>query len=235
MNGARWRYFYNRLIDLSGSADDLLADMDPKTVAKIRMAETEDKMRCDWQMLTQGDQLEEIAMMWNQSIEAQRRWGMLNRSWLGEMISARVLEVAAVREMSGELLVYAVFFRDKQRVQQLMSVSPPRAALSAAGRAKTNRASSFLVWRTLLRLKEQQVEYFDFGGWYPGGDDIQLLGANAFKKSFGGEVVQEFECQQIITLKGWLGLNAARLIARAKDAGSDKLRKKEENRDEAHI
>ena len=224
VDGARWRYFYNRLIDLSKGADELLAEMDPKTVAKIKAAETEHNIQCDWCVLTQGNQLEEIELMWNQSVEAQRRWGLLNRSWLGEMISARVLELAAARGPSGELLVYDVFFRAKHRVQQLMSVSPPRASLSPAERARTNRASSFLLWRTWLRLKEQGVRHFDFGGWYPGSDDIQLLGANAFKKSFGGEVVREFECQKIVTLKGWLGLNAGRLLARAKDS-SDNFRK----------
>ena len=221
VNGARCRDFYNRLINLSKSKDELLADMEPKTVAKIKAAEKDDKIQCEWGMLTQGSQLEEIAQMWNQSVEAQRRWGMLNRAWLWEMISARALEVAAARDMSGELLIYAVFFRDRHRVQQLMSVSPPRAGLSPSGRARTNRASSFLLWRTLLRLKDQHIRYFDFGGWYPGSEDIQLLGANAFKKSFGGEVVREFECQQIVTLKGWLGLNAARLMTRANDSRSD--------------
>ena len=70
----------------------------------------------------------------------------------------------------------------------------------------------------MLRLKEQGVRYFDFGGWYPGTDDIQLLGANAFKKSLGGQIVREFECEQIVTLKGWLLLTAARLIDRAKQS-----------------
>ena len=69
----------------------------------------------------------------------------------------------------------------------------------------------------MLRFKDQGVRYFDFGGWYPGTEDIQLLGANAFKKSLGGQVVREFECEQIITLKGWAMLTAARLIARAKE------------------
>src|ERR1041384_3438245 len=102
VNGARWRYFYNRLIDLSKSADELLADMDSKTTAKITKAETDDKIQCDWCLLTAGHQFDEIELLWNQSVEAQRRWGMLNRAWLGEMISARVLEVASARESSGE-------------------------------------------------------------------------------------------------------------------------------------
>lgn len=214
--GARWRYFYNRLIDLSKSSEALLSEMEPKTVAKIESAE-KDNLSCEWRQLSKGEQLDEIELSWNQSIEAKRRWGMLNRSWLGEMISAGALEIATARDPSGAWLVYAGLFRDKHRVQQLLSVSARRGELDPAIRAKTNRASCFLLWKTMLCLKKQGIKYFDFGGWYPGSDDIQLLGANAFKKGFGGEVIQEFECEQIVTLKGWVLLTLARFIARAKE------------------
>src|SRR5207248_11607876 len=105
---------------------------------------------------------------------------------------------------------------DKNRVQQLMSVSPPRAILNPAIRAKTHRASCFLLWKTMLRLKEQGIGCFDFGGWYPGSEDIQLLGANAFKRGFGGELVREYECEQTMTLKGWIILSGARVLARTR-------------------
>lgn len=217
VRGANSRPFYNRLIDLSKTAETLLSEMEPKTVAKIKAAAEEDKLSCEWRIVTDGDELDEVEKMWNESIEAKRRWGNLNRDWIGQMIKAGMFELIAAREPSGDLVVSGGLFRDKHRVQQLMMVSPPRTAPAPALRAKTNRASCFLVWNTLLRLKEQGVRYFDFGGWYPGTDDIQLLGANAFKKSLGGEVVSEFECEQIVTFKGWVLLTAARLIERAKN------------------
>lgn len=215
--GARSRDFYNRLIDLSKTPEALLADMEPRTVAKIKTAEEEDKFTCEWRIVPDAKGLDEIELMWNHSIEAKRRWGNLNRDWLGKMIAARAFELTAARDASGALVVFGGLFRDKHRVQQLMSVSPPRSALIPAVRARTNRASCFLLWKTMLRLKEQGVRYFDFGGWYPGTEDIQLLGANAFKKSLGGQVVREFECEQIVTLKGWIMLTAARLIAQVKE------------------
>src|SRR5215475_1404174 len=132
------------------------------------------------------------------------------------MIDARAFELASAREPSGALVVFAGLFREKHRVQQLMNVSPPRTALVPAVRAKTNRASCFLLWNAMLRLKEQGVRYFDFGGWYPGTEDIQLLGANAFKKGLGGKTIREYECEQIVTLKGWVLLTVARLIDWAK-------------------
>ena len=233
VHGARSRRFYNRLIDLSKSPEQLLSEMEPKTTAKIKAAALEDKLSCEWSIVVDARQLDEIEGMWNQSIEAKRRWGDLNRLWLGEMIRVRAFELAAAREPSGALVVFGGLFRDSHRAQLLMSVSPPRAALAPAARAKTNRASCFLLWNTLLRLKEQGVRHFDFGGWYPGTEDIQLLGANAFKKSLGGEVVCEFECEQIVSLKGWIVLTTARLIARAKEFGLKDVRIWETHPDEA--
>jgi hypothetical protein len=160
--------------------------------------------------------MSELELMWNESTESKRRWGQLNRDWLGRMIDANALDLTAARDASGGLLIYAALFRDPRRAQQLMNVSPHRATLDPKLRARTNRASCLLLWHNLLRLKNLGVRHFDFGGWYPGTEDIQLLGANAYKKSFGGEVVREHECEQITSLKGWLLLNAARMLDRAK-------------------
>jgi hypothetical protein len=233
--GARSRPFYNRLIDLSKTPEKLLSEMEPKTVAKIKAAGEEDKLSCEWSTVTNERQLDEVEGMWNQSIEAKRRWGKLNLDWLGGMIRAGMFELAAAREPPGALVVFGGFFKDKYRVQQLMSVSPPRSAVVPAVRAKTNRASCFLLWNTMLRLKQQGARHFDFGGWYPGTEDIQLLGANAFKKGLGGEVIREFECEQIVSLKGWVMLTAAHLVDRVKELRLKNIRICESRPDEATI
>ena len=214
--GAKWRYFYNRLIDLSKDAQALLAEMEPRTAAKIETARERDHISCQCCDLSDGTTFQEIEQIWNESIESKKRWGPLNRLWLNEMISANAFELDVARDASGAPLIYIGLFREKTRVQQLMTVSPPRVTLCPSSRAKTNRASCFLLWSTMLRLKQEGVRYFDFGGWYPGNDDVQLLGANAFKRGFGGQVVREFECEQIVTVKGWTLLTAARMIARAR-------------------
>src|SRR5215471_3728640 len=124
--GARWRYFFNRLIDLSKGVEELYSEMESKTREKIRKAETVDRMTFDWRDLTSTNELDEVEQMWNRSEESQRRWGALNRIWLNEMITAGALALATARDSSGAPLVHSVFFKDKRRVQQLLSVSPFR-------------------------------------------------------------------------------------------------------------
>ena len=68
----------------------------------------------------------------------------------------------------------------------------------------------------MLRYKEQGLKYFDFGGWYPGTTDQARLKINDFKRGFGGQVVREYECERILSLKGWLVLHAAELLKQAK-------------------
>jgi hypothetical protein len=68
----------------------------------------------------------------------------------------------------------------------------------------------------MLTLKARGFRHYDFGGWYPGTTDLRLLGMNAFKKGFGGQVIREFDCEEIQTFKGWVVLTVVSMLARAK-------------------
>lgn len=214
---ARWRYFHNFLLDLSKSDAELAAALEPRTAHKIKTAEQKDRVDCDWVTVMDERQLDLVEQLWNPRLEAQRRWGMLNRPWMRPMIAAAALELAFARDCEGKLLAVAAFLRSRRRLQQLLIVSPPRANVGAVGRAQTNRACTYLIWRTAMRAKEQGLFCFDFGGWYPGTEDIQYLGANVFKKGFGGEVVREYECEKILTLKALVVLSLAQLLERARE------------------
>src|SRR5207249_4429246 len=63
--GAKWRYFYNRLIDLSKNAQTLLADMEPRTAAKIEIAREQDGISCQRCDLRDRTVLREIEQIWN--------------------------------------------------------------------------------------------------------------------------------------------------------------------------
>ena len=86
----------------------------------------------------------------------------------------------------------------------------------SAARNLIGRANRYLIWNDLLRYKDQGLKWFDFGGWYEGTTDPALLRINEFKKGFGGQVMREYVCEQIVTLRGWVALNAARLLKRAR-------------------
>ena len=116
----------------------------------------------------------------------------------------------------GNVLAYHLAYVAAKRVQQLIIVATHSSSPNAAKRNTINRANCLGHWNNFLAFKERGVRYFDFGGWYPGTTDIRSLGMNAFKKGFGGQVVREYEGEQIQTLKGWVVLRAARILERAR-------------------
>ena len=43
-----------------------------------------------------------------------------------------------------------------------------------------------------------------------------MLKINDYKRGFGGQVVREYQCERILTLKGWLVLHTADLLKQAR-------------------
>jgi len=140
----------------------------------------------------------------------------LDRAQTDSMAAAGVLDLSVARDSQGNALVWHANYRDHHRATQMHSPSLYWKLSASAARNLIGRANRYLIWNDMLRYKEQDLKCFDFGGWYPGTTDQALLKINEFKKGFGGQVVREYVCEQILTLKGWVVLNTARMLKRAK-------------------
>jgi hypothetical protein len=211
----RWKYFYTRLIDLAKSPAELQSEMDEKTIQKIEEAEEKDRTRWECLDARESKRMDAIENLWNQFAAATKS-PRLDRDWLDKIIEAGALELSAVNDAEGNVLTYHVSYVGKSRAQDLIAVSRFSSTPNSALRKRINRANCYGHWKNLLTFKERGLRYYDFGGWYPGTTDMRLLGMNAFKKGFGGQVVREYNCEQILTLKGWLVLQVARLRERKK-------------------
>ena len=69
----------------------------------------------------------------------------------------------------------------------------------------------------MLYYREHGLGIYDLGGWYNGTTDLGRLGINKFKEGFGGNVVCEYEGEQILTAKAWSAVTTARLWQKVKD------------------
>jgi len=85
----------------------------------------------------------------------------------------------------------------------------------SARRNFSSRANRYLTWTNILRYKEEGLRAFDFGGWHLGTDPA-MLSINDFKRGFGGRVIREYQCEQVLTLKGRVVLCVARLLSQAR-------------------
>jgi len=210
-----WKNYYTLLIDLAKSPAVLLSEMDQRTVQKIEEAEAKDHAHWERCEARESKRMDDIETMWNQFAAATKS-PRLDRKWLDRTIEAGALELSAVKDAESNLLTYHLSYVGKRRAQDLIVVSRYSSVPNSALRKRINRANCFGHWKNLMTFKERGLRHYDFGGWYPGTTDMRLLGMNAFKKGFGGQVVREYDCEQILTLKGWLVLNVARVLKRAK-------------------
>jgi hypothetical protein len=213
--GSRWKYFDNCLIDLTQSVEQLTAGLTKDTAYKIRRAADRDRIVCAGCDPRDPEVLDRFEEMYN-PFAAAKGLSRLDRAQLDSMAAAGVLDLSVARDAQGNVLVWHANHRDRRRASQTFSASHRWQLDSSVARNLVGRANRLLIWSDVLRYKEQGLECFDFAGWYSGTTDQALLNINEFKRGFGGHVVREYQCERILTFKGWAVLNTARLLKRAK-------------------
>ena len=216
--GTKWSYTYTSAIDLSKSYDQLKAQLNTDTAYKVRRACERDKIRCECCNASDPEVLSQFEAMYN-SFAALKGLPLLEQDRIASMAAAGRLDLSVAKDPAGNTLVYHGNYRVPQRATSLYTVSLFRAARDAALRSLISRANRYLVWSDLLRYREQGLKCFDFGGWHT-GTDPERLKINQFKAGFGGEIFREYECEQIVSLRGWVVLMVAAMLNWAKRAPS---------------
>jgi len=211
---SRARNFHTFVIDLTQSCEQLQAQLNEDTAYKIRRARDRDKITCECHDPRDPAAMDRFEQMYNQ-FAAVKGLCPLVRGRMESMAAAGVLDLSVAKDQQGNALVYHANYRDHSRAAGLELPSLYRKFSDSKARNLIGRANRYLTWSDILRYKEQGLKYFDFGGWYQ-GDDPGLLKINEFKRGFGGQVLREYQCEQIRTLKGWVVLNTAKLLKQAR-------------------
>jgi hypothetical protein len=217
--GAQSRSFYTLLIDLSQSEDELRDELSDDTAYKIRRARDRDKITCECCDPRDPAVMNGFEQMYN-AFAAIKSLLPLNRARLERLAAAGVLDISAARDPQGNVLVYHANYRDARRATQLETPSLYRAQTQSTARNFSGRGNRYLTWYNILRYKSEGLKFFDFGGWHL-GTDAEMLSINEFKRGFGGKVVREYQCERILTLKGWVVLNAAKMLEHGRSIPSN--------------
>ena len=212
--GAQSRSFYTLLVDLSQTQEQLRAQLSDDTAYKIRRARDRDKIICECCDLRDPQVMDGFEKMYN-AFATIKGLPPLYRARLERLAAAGLLDISAAKDPEGNVLVYHANYRDERRATQLEMPSLYRTLPQSTARNFSGRANRYLTWSNILRYKQQGLKFFDFGGWHV-GCDAELLSINDFKRGFGGRVVREYHCEQILTLKGRVVLYAAKLLEQAK-------------------
>jgi hypothetical protein len=213
VQGAKSRSFYTRLIDLSQSEQQLREGLSEDTAYKIRRARNQDKIICECCDARDPALINRFEQMYS-LFAAKKGLPPLNRPLIDGLAAAGVLDISAAKDAQGNVLLYHANYRDSLRATQLESPSLYRTFSDSAARNFCGRANRFLTWSNILRYKAEGLKAFDFGGWHLGTDQ-HMLNINDFKRGFGGTVVREYQCEQILTLKGRIVLGVAKMFSSA--------------------
>jgi hypothetical protein len=212
--GARSRPFYTLLIDLTASQDELWGRLSRDTAYKIRRARDRDGITCTGCDPRDPSVRRCYEEMYN-GFAAAKGLPVLDGDWFDGMVREGLLDLTVARDAQGQALVYHANYRDASRASELELPSLYRTLNDSAARNLIGRANRWLTWSDILRYKDQGLKGFDFGGWYFGSDPA-LQRINDFKRGFGGQVVCEYDCERILTLRGWLVLAVAAALRSAR-------------------
>lgn len=211
----RWKYFFTRVLDLTQSSKTLLEQMSKSTTYKIRRARDKDGIICECLNPARAEGLDTFERAYN-GFAATKGLPLLDRLLLEPLAERGFLDLSVAKNPEGKPLAYHAYYEDASRSCLLHAVSLHQTVSDSTIRNAMGRANRHLFWSDIMRHQERGLKIFDFGGWYPGSTDQELLDINQFKEGFGGKVVREYNCEQILSLKGWVVLKATALLNAAR-------------------
>jgi hypothetical protein len=207
--GVQCRDFYTILFDLTQSPEALFGGFTKGTRYQIRRADERDNLVSESWSPGQDLPIGEFVGFFNRFAAGKGR-PPAPAERLAAFAAASELDLSRV--VAGrDTLVWHATHVTPQRARLLHSASLFRESHDREFRSLVGRANRWLHWRDMLRFKEHGVPVFDFGGWYHGKDDEDLLRINWFKEEFGGRIVHEYNSAVAATPRGRLILLARRL------------------------
>ncbi|WP_371363043.1 hypothetical protein SRRS_40320 [Sporomusa rhizae] len=206
INKSYWYPFYTLIINLNDQLENLFSEIKKGTRYEIKRAQTSDNLRyafwCGSDVLMVMDEFFDFY----DDFSKQKGLISINREWARKYAKEGFLNISRVSDCDDRNLVWHTYYADKKRARLLHSASLFRNFNDARERQLVGRANRFHHWQDILTLKEMNYSLYDFGGWYHGEEDTAKLQINRFKEEFGGKLVQNYNCDIGLSMKGKLYL-----------------------------
>ncbi|AWO93178.2 MULTISPECIES: GNAT family N-acetyltransferase [Bradyrhizobium] len=190
---------YTLVVDLTLSDEQLLANMQSETRYEIRRAQNKDALEFWAPTAPDPSSLAAFYDLFAQ-FAADKGLSPVRMEYLGAAARAGVLRLGRMLH-EGEVVVWHSYLLIGSRVRLLHSASLFRGQ-APARRSLIGRANRLLHWLEMQHFRGAGATLYDFGGWYAGHDDEDLLRINRFKEGFGGTVRQEAQGVRALTLLG---------------------------------
>ena len=203
--------FSTMILDLSKSEDELWSRVHKNDRYKIRRA---DRDQVIYQL--SGPAGIDIALIdrfadFYDQFAAWKGLTKLRRNRLKGYAKNDSLYISNVQTHDGEILGWHSYVRVENRIRLLQSASTRGSCSSSSFRSMLGRANRLHHWNDIVEFKKLGIETYDFGGWYTGDSNDELLAVNHFKEKFGGEVIASVNFSRPVTMKGRLYLTLRKI------------------------
>jgi len=199
------------IMDLLEDEEHLLARVEKSTRYQLRRAAERDNLLYEHWADDDVDSVIAEFVQYYDSFAAEKGISSISSDHLKLMAGAGVLAASRVGVRGEPSLVWHLHFKDQKRARLLNSASLFRNRDSSF-RNLVGRANRYAHWEDIRRFRSDGLTTYDFGGWYAGDEDAQLLGINRFKEQFGGQIVKDYNCEKAVSLKGRLGLRSLAIV-----------------------
>lgn len=198
--GTRCTAEYTLDIDLTADCEALIAVIKERTRTAIHRAERDDVATNFWRR-PDDTVLQELCIFYNRFAQ-QKRLPSIKQAQLRTLLQSGLLSVSNAVAPSGEVLVWHSYVCAHERARLLHTASLFRNCCSSTQRNAIGRANRYLIFKDMLAFKSIGLRIYDFGGWYQGNENSELLRINRFKQEFGGKVEIGYNCELALTRLG---------------------------------
>jgi len=199
--GASCSDFYTLVIDLEAEEEAIFSGFKKGTKYEIKRAETKDAIACKSHSFDESKKVIGKFSDYYDQFAITKKLKLMDRAYLHKLANAGLLDISHSASPEGANLTWHVYYRSDRRVRLLYSASLFRLDADSASRSLIGRANRFHHWADIIRFRAENIKIYDFGGWYEGCSDPEKEKINNFKAEFGGVVVQNFNCVNVVSLK----------------------------------
>lgn len=198
-----YRKVYTIVNDLSGEQESISSSISKNTLYKVRRAADKDGVVHKFWSTDEELPVEKFSMFYNNFAKVK---GLPNidSAYLKSLLENKKLDMSCAYDTDNNELVWHVNYVGQTRACMLYSASLYRSNDDSGYRNMIGRANRYLHWQDMLRLKQNGMKQYDFGGWYNGDTDQDKLRINNFKQEFGGAVEERYNCLLPINIKSKL-------------------------------
>jgi lipid II:glycine glycyltransferase (peptidoglycan interpeptide bridge formation enzyme) len=193
--------FYTLHIDLMHTEDEIFKNIAKNTKYEINRAINKDCIIT--KTLDAREYVDVFCEFYNKFAQTKNRYLLSKQGEIERLIENNMFVIRGAY-YNEEMIVCHTYITANGRTRLAHSASLFRASENSSYRNLVGRANRLLHWEDILYFKGKGYIIYDWGGYCMDLTDKEKQAINDFKKSFGGQLVKEYNSLVPYSLKGWL-------------------------------